>query len=78
MECFEHIQLRHHYEAALQYWEHVIVLLEAESNSTAGRLAAQIKQKALEERNEAGNRMFLHKRTCSVCTPNLKAIHFSK
>jgi hypothetical protein len=78
MECRQYIQLRHHYEAALRHWEHLALLPWAESNSAPARLAAEVKQKALEERNEAGNPMFLHKRTCSVCSPNLKAIHFSK
>jgi hypothetical protein len=78
MECHEYKRLRHHYEAALRRWEHVTFSPGAESNSTAARLAAEIKQKALEERNEAGNRMFPHKRTCSVCNPKLKATHSSK
>jgi hypothetical protein len=78
MECFEHIQLRQHYEAALRHWEHVILLPGTEVNSTTARLATEIMQKALQERNEAGNRMFLHKRTCWVCTSKLKVVHSSR
>jgi hypothetical protein len=50
MECPRYIQLRRHYEAALRRWEQVILLPGAESNSAPARLAAEIKQKALEER----------------------------
>jgi hypothetical protein len=73
MECRRYIQLRHHYEAALRHWEHVTLSLGAESNSAPAPLAAEITQKALEERNATGDRMCLHKRTRSVCTPKLKA-----
>jgi hypothetical protein len=73
MECRQYIQLRRHYEAALSRWEHVTLLPGVESNSAPAPLAAEIKQKALEERNASGDRMCLHKRTFSVCTPKLKA-----
>jgi hypothetical protein len=36
------------------------------------RLAAEIKQKAFEERDAAYDRLCLHKRTCLVCNPKLK------
>jgi hypothetical protein len=78
MECVEHIQLRQHYQAALRRCEQAVLVRSGEPNSTTARLAAEIMQKALEERNEAGNRMFLHRRTCPVCTRNLKVVHSSK
>jgi hypothetical protein len=78
MECFEHIQLRQHYQAALRRCEQAVLIPGGEPNSTTARLAAKIMQKALEERNEAGNRMFLHRRTCLVCTRNLKVVHSPK
>jgi hypothetical protein len=74
MEYFEHIQLRQHYQAALRRCEQAL-LPSGEPNRTTARLAAEIMQKALQERNEAGNRMFSHRRTCPVCTRNLKVVH---
>jgi hypothetical protein len=69
MECFEHIQLGQHYEAALQYWEHVILLPEAESSSTAGRLAAQIKRKHLKIEMKQGTECFFTSRRARFVLP---------
>jgi hypothetical protein len=56
MECHEYIRLRQHYEAALRHWGHVALSPGAESNSARALLAAEVKQKALEERNAANDR----------------------
>jgi hypothetical protein len=77
MACDEYIRLRQHYEAALRHWGHFLLSPEA-AIGAAARLAAEIKQKALVERNAASDRMCLHKQTCSVCNPKLEVIHFSK
>jgi hypothetical protein len=72
MACPEYNRLRQHYEAALRHWGHVLLSPVAEG---FGAPAAEVKQKALAERNEAIDRMILHKQTCPVCNPKLKVIH---
>jgi hypothetical protein len=67
--CYQYLRLRQHYEAALRRREQV----EWASNknrfvdTSANRLAAEVKYKALEERNAAKDRMTLHKQSCPVC-----------
>jgi hypothetical protein len=78
MECHEYIRLRQHYEAARRNWGHVLLSPGVEPIGATARLAAEIKQKAFEERNAANNRMRLHKHSCPVCNPKLKATHSSK
>jgi hypothetical protein len=77
MACPEYIRLRQHYEASLRHWGHVLLSPEAAIGAPA-RLAAEVKEKALVERNAANDRMCLHKQTCSVCNPKLRVIHSSK
>ena len=67
MECYQHIRLRQHYEAALRRWEQI------ERNTSANRLAAEVKSKALEERNAAKERMILHKQSCLICSRTSKS-----
>jgi hypothetical protein len=78
MACHEYIRLRQHYEAALRHWGHVLLSPVTGPTGAAARLAAEIKQKAFVERNAAYDRMCIHKKTCSVCNPKLKATHSSR
>jgi len=78
MACHEYIRLRQHYEAFLRHWGQVLLSAGDEPIGTPARLAAEVKQKALEERNAANARMCLHKQTCPVCNPKLKATHSSR
>jgi hypothetical protein len=78
MACYEYIRLRQHYEASLRHWGHVLLSSGAEPIGAPARLAAEVKQKALEERNAANDRMCLHKLNCPVCNPKLKATHSSR
>jgi hypothetical protein len=66
MDCTEYIRLRQHYEASLRRWGQILLLPEGAIGAPA-RLLAEIKQKALSERNAASDRMSLHKGTCSAC-----------
>jgi hypothetical protein len=74
MACPEYIRLRQHYEAALRHWGHVLLSPVAEP---IGAPAAEVRQKALAERDAANDRMTLHKQTCSACNPKLKPFHSS-
>jgi hypothetical protein len=66
--CLDYIRLRQHYEAALTLWDHVILPSKgALANSPPAVL--EMKNKALEERNAAEERMILHQRTCPICIP---------
>jgi hypothetical protein len=75
MACPEYIRLHHHYEAALRHWGHVLLSPVTVPTDATARLAAEVKQKAFEERNAAYDRMCLHKKTCPVCNPKLKGTH---
>jgi hypothetical protein len=70
MSCPEYVRLRQHYETALRHWGQVLLSPGAAIGAPA-RLAIEIKEKALVERNAANDRMCLHKKTCSVCNPKL-------
>jgi hypothetical protein len=59
--CPEYVRLLQHYAAALRRWE------QAELVSKKTRLAAEIKDKAQNERDAAKMRLNLHKRSCPVC-----------
>jgi hypothetical protein len=78
MACFEYDRLRLHYEASLRRWGQVLLSPVAESVGAPARVAAEVKQKALVERDAASDRMRLHKQTCSLCNPKLKAFHSSR
>jgi hypothetical protein len=75
MACPEYIRLRQHYEAALRHWGHVLLSPVAEPIGAPARVAAEVRQKALAERDAANERMCLHKQTCPACNPKLKVIH---
>jgi hypothetical protein len=68
--CSEYLRLHRHYEAALRRWEQV----EWASNknrpldTSATRLAAEVKRKAQNERDAAKMLINLHKRRCSICS----------
>jgi hypothetical protein len=71
ISCSEYARLRQLYEAALRHWGQI--LLSSEGTELVGapkRLAIELKQKALYERDAADGRMRLHKQSCPVC--NLK------
>jgi hypothetical protein len=70
MECHGYIRLRQHYEAVLRHWGQVILSPGAESNSATARLAAEIKQRAFEERNAANERMYLTSRLARPVIPS--------
>jgi hypothetical protein len=73
MVCSEYNRLRQHYEASLRHWGQVLLSAGAEPIGATARLAAEVRQKALLERDAANDRMCLHKQTCSVCNPKLRA-----
>jgi hypothetical protein len=77
MACPEYIRLRQHYEASLRQWRQIPVSTAAAIDAQA-RLAAEVKQKALLERNAANDRLCLHRQACAVCNPKLRASHSSK
>jgi hypothetical protein len=60
MSCPEYNRLRQHYQEALRHWGHVLFSLDAHLVGTAARKAAEIKQKAFEERNAAKERWTSH------------------
>jgi hypothetical protein len=68
--CSEYLRLHRQYEAALRRWEQV----EWASNknrlldTSAARLAAEVKRKAQNERDAAKMLINLHKRRCSICS----------
>ena len=68
--CSEYLRLHRHYEAALRRWEQV----EWASNknrlldTSATRLAAEVKRKEQKERDAAKMLINLHKRRCSICS----------
>jgi hypothetical protein len=62
----------------LTYWGHVLLSPVTVPTGAPARLAAEVKQKAFEERNAAYDRMCLHKKTCPVCNPKLKATYSSR
>jgi hypothetical protein len=78
MACHEYIRLRQHYEASLRHWGQILLSPVAETIGPAARVAAEVKQKALIERDAANDRMTLHKQTCSACNPKLRAFHSSR
>jgi hypothetical protein len=68
MPCPEYARLRQLYEAALRHWGQILLSSEGtELVGAPGRLAAELKQKALYERDAANGRMRLHKQDCPVC-----------
>jgi hypothetical protein len=71
--CSEYLRLRQHYEAALRRWAQVeLPSKKREVFDAPARLAAEVKQKALNERDAANERMRLHEQNCSICSHKRK------
>jgi len=64
--CSEYVRLLQHYVAALRRWEQA-ELASKKTDTSATRLAAEIKHKAQTERDAAKMRLNLHKQSCPVC-----------
>ena len=66
MPCSEYLRLEQRYEAALHNW----VQSMASSSQLFGQpmyLTLQARQRALEDRNAAKNRLWVHEQSCSIC-----------
>jgi hypothetical protein len=63
MPCPEYDRLRLLYEAALRQWGLVLFAPEAH------RVGTEARQKALDERNAAKERLRAHRFSCTACTP---------
>jgi hypothetical protein len=74
MLCPEHSRLLQHYEAALRRWAQAVW----SSNKNEFRVSAEIKKKALDERDAARERLNLHERTCPTCIHNQHNPHLVK
>jgi hypothetical protein len=70
----EYVRLHQLYEAALRRWGQVILSSQG-TTGTPARLAALIRQKAVEERNAANERMRLHEFSCPLCSPRVLGVH---
>jgi hypothetical protein len=68
--CAQLQQLKRQYEAALRTWGEYQFLRHNEPIGTQARRSEQLylKQKALDARNEANDRLLGHKETCPLCT----------
>jgi hypothetical protein len=75
VDCPEYIRLRQHYEAALRHWGHVLFFPNDRLVGAEGQNAAELKQKAFDERNAAKDRLSAHKLSCAACNPKLKRIN---
>jgi hypothetical protein len=73
MSCPEYLRLRQRFLAAFRRWGHT----ESVGEPLTPEMA-QIKEKALNERNEAHNRMFVHQHGCSVCNHHRRKLHLLK
>jgi hypothetical protein len=76
--CAELQQLKQQYESALRAWGSYEFPLHNEPVGTQVRQFEQLqrKQKALDERNAANDRVIAHKLTCPLCADkhNIRAI----
>ena len=75
MYCPEYIRLRQLYEVAIRQWGHVVLSPDSDSLGAPIALAAEIKQKAYRERDEAKRRLSDHMVTCSVCNPKRRRVN---
>jgi hypothetical protein len=68
--CSEYLRLSRHYEAALRRWEQIDLASNGNGfvDTSAYRLAVEVKYKAQDERNAAKERMTLHKKNCPICS----------
>jgi len=67
--CAEGDQLKQQYDSTLQEWTRSMQprgrpFLREEASA---RLALQLREEALTRRNEAANRMYLHRANCAAC-----------
>ena len=69
VSCPEYNRLRQSYEAALRHWGHVLFSLDAHLVGAAARQAAELKQKAFDERNTAKECLRAHALSCPACNP---------
>jgi hypothetical protein len=74
--CAELQQLKQQYESALRIWGEYQFPVHNAPVGTQLRRFEQFKQRALDERNAANNRLLEHKLTCPLCAPkrNIHAI----
>jgi hypothetical protein len=70
MTCPEYERLLQLYEAALRHWEQVTW----SSKADVPHLASEMKRRAYVRRNEARERMHVHKQSCSVCKSRLRLV----
>lgn len=71
MLCQEYMRLRQQFESALRHYGRVLLSpRDNELVGTAARQAAEIRKKALEERDAAKQRLRLHEQGCPTCTHN--------
>jgi hypothetical protein len=61
MPCPEYLRLEQRYEVALRNW------VQSLASSQPNYLAAQARQKALDEKNAAKNHVWVHEESCSIC-----------
>jgi hypothetical protein len=75
-QCAELQQLKRQYESALRVWGEYQFPVRNEPAGTQAWRFEQLKQKALDERNAANDRVLDHKLTCPLCAakPNIRAI----
>jgi hypothetical protein len=78
MLCLEYKQLLQHYEIALRKWGQVMLASDVKLVGAVARQAAEIRQKAFDERDAAKKRLSVHKLTCEDCNPKLTVIHPAK
>jgi hypothetical protein len=78
MLCLEYIQLFQHYEIALRKWGQVMLASDVTLVGALARQAAEIRQRAFNERDAAKNRMLFHQESCTVCKPKLKISRSAK
>jgi hypothetical protein len=67
MTCPEYERLLQLYEAALQRWGRFMWSPKEDVPGIPERLLSEMKQRAYFERNEAHERMRVHKQSCEVC-----------
>jgi hypothetical protein len=73
MLCLQYLRLRQIYDAAFRLWAQIeLSSHRPEVIGATARLAAEIRQKALHERNEANERVRLHEQNCPTCNPRHK------
>jgi hypothetical protein len=73
MSCPEYLRLRQRFLAAFRRWGHT----ESSGDALTPEME-EIKEKAVNERNEAHNRMFVHQNSCPVCNHNRRKPHLLK